>query len=167
MEAVNYLFVRRLFQWVACLVVFGLTPVLGQGEAHNLSVAVVGVEAGDLVFLTAEKEVTDLRDTACLGLESDQITLNWQLSPGHWDIGIDAPGYASLPAATLNLTADTSITITVEPLAGDSSDFYFSWSDDESYAGYSSEFTPGAQPVIEVLDTLYELPADFSARTLW
>ena len=167
MEAVNYLFVKRLFQWVACLVVSGLTPVLGQEVAHNLSIEVVGVEAGDLVFLTAEKEVTDLRDTACLGLESDQIILNWHLASGHWDIGIDAPGYASLPAATLHLTADTSITITVEPLAGDSSDFYFSWNDDESYAGYSSEFTPGAQPVIEVLDTLYEVPADFSARTLW
>lgn len=160
------------FTWNRLLIGFFLPLnlcVWGQSDtdSHLLNIELIGLQPGDVAVLTAEKEVVDVRDTVCFVTDVAAVNIQWQLTSGAWDVGLDIPGYANVPASTLNLASDTSIAITVVPIEGDSSDFYFSWFDDESYAGYSSEFTPGAQPVIEVLDTLYEVPADFSARTLW
>ena len=160
MIGLRYLLVPVLFSFV-------LTPrAFGQGS--TLNVTIEGLAQDDQATLTAERGVGGLYDAVMTGAgESTPVTHTFSLDSGPWVLSIDAPGYMTPLAETIDVDGVVNVTLDVALLAGDSTTYTFTWEEDGSFAGHATEFVPADPPVIEVLGEAYEVPEGFSAQTLF
>ncbi|MCH1575644.1 MAG: hypothetical protein L7S67_05175 [Flavobacteriales bacterium] len=137
-------------------------------QSATLEVTVEGLFAGANATLTLERGVGGLHDAALTGSgETQPVGHTFQVDAGPWLLSIDAPGYFTPAAQTVEVSGNAMVTLDVALLQGDSTSYTFNWEEDGSYAGHATEFVPAAPPVIEVLGEAHEVPAGFSAQTLF
>lgn len=148
------------------LLAFTAPTLLAQDVA--LQVTVEGLAEDADATLTLERGVGGLFDAAIVGVGEDTpVSHTFDIDPGPWLLSIDAPGYAAPSAQSLEISGNTSVTLDVALLQGDSTTYTFTWEEDGSFAGHATEFVPASPPVIDVLGSSYEVPDGFSAQTLF
>ena len=131
MIGLRYLLVPVLFSFV-------LTPrAFGQGS--TLNVTIEGLAQDDQATLTAERGVGGLYDAVMTGAgESTPVMHTFSLDSGPWVLSIDAPGYMTPLAETIDVDGVVNVTLDVALLAGDSTTYTFTWEEDGSFAGHAT-----------------------------
>ena len=151
-----------------CLSVLTLLFSALQGQNSTVNITVDGLAAGDVAALTLERGVGGLFDATVIGQGVDvPVPHSFEVEAGPWMLSLDALGYITPAAQTIEVDGTVNVTLDVAALQGDSSTYTFTWEEDGSFAGHATEFVPADPPVIEVLGASYDVPAGFSAQTLF
>ena len=135
---------------------------------NNFDVTVVGLKAGDSARVTLQKSSESLFKKWAKSSDGSDVVLsfsgNQSLSNGKWSLSIDATGYTYPTAKVLNIPEDTSAKITLTEMQTGS--YRYTWQDDDSAAGHSTQSYYSEPTKIVVLDKSVSVPNDYASIKL-
>ena len=89
---------------------------------------------------------------------------NFDLHVGKWALIIDATGYTYPSAKEINIPSDSSALVTLTPMLNQ--DYFYEWSDDDSYAGHATQTFINEPYELTIIDQNISVPNDFSSINL-
>ena len=135
---------------------------------NNFDVTVAGLKAGDSARVTLQKSSESLFKKWAKSTDGSDVVLNFSgnqsLSNGKWSLSIDATGYTYPTAKVLNIPEDTSAKITLTEMQTGS--YRYTWQDDDSAAGHSTQSYYSEPTNIVVLDKSVSVPNDYASIKL-
>jgi hypothetical protein len=131
---------------------------------NNFEVYVSGLKAGDSAQVTLQKSSESLLQKWAKSSDGSDVNLTFSLDQGKWALSIDATGYTYPTAKVLNIPEDNSAKITLTEIQSGS--FTYSWSDDDSAAGHSTQSYYSEPTEIVVLDKTVSVPNDYASIKL-
>ena len=135
---------------------------------NNFDVTVAGLKAGDSARVTLQKSSESLFKKWAKSTDGSDVVLNFNgnesLTNGKWSLSIDATGYTYPTAKVLNIPGDTSAKITLTELQTGS--YKYTWQDDDSAAGHSTQSYYSEPTKIVVLDKSVSVPNDYASIKL-
>ena len=132
--------------------------------SKNFDVYVSGLKAGDSAQVIIQKSSESLLKKWAKTSDGSDVSLNFSLDDGKWALSIDATGYTYPTAKVINIPSDSNATITLTEMQTGS--FNYSWSDDESAAGHSTQSYYSEPTEIIVLDKTVSVPNDYASIKL-
>lgn len=152
----------RLFSKILGLTALFAVLAVTASAQSTLELNLLGLAEGHVAHATVQRNVQQLLEKSVTGT-GEAMVISFDLTEGEWIAGVDVPGYAVNGPWTVFGESGGTIDVHMTAL-DDGDDFSFTWNDDESYAGHATEFVPGDQPVIVVLNDSVPMPDDFAAR---
>ena len=135
---------------------------------NDFKVVVEGLKAGDSARVTLQKSSESLFKKWAKSEDGSSVELNFtgneSLSNGKWALSIDATGYTYPTAKIINIPADVSAKITLTEMQTGS--YKYTWQDDDSAAGHSTQSYYSEPTNIVVLDRTVSVPNDYASIKL-
>jgi hypothetical protein len=134
-------------------------------NAQNFEVSVSGIKEGDSIRLIVQQSKEYLfQQWVSYSSEGSSLAIFDNLTEGQWALSIDATGYTFPTASVFNFPEITEASIELTPLLNDN--FTYSWRDDDSAAGHSTQSYVSEPTEIIILNDTVSVPSSFSAISL-
>ncbi|MCY4160405.1 MAG: T9SS type A sorting domain-containing protein [Flavobacteriaceae bacterium] len=132
---------------------------------QNFNVSVVGIQENDSVRVIVKKSSEELKQKWAHHKIGEGISrVEFQLSPGLWNISIDATGYTYPSSQNFNFPHITSATFELTPLLNEN--FTYRWRDDDSAVGHATQSYINEPSDVKILNHTISVPTNFSAIKL-
>ena len=131
---------------------------------HNLTVGVKNINVGDSIQIILQQSA-EIKKSKWVNYDSlNEISfINFDLHEGKWALIIDATGYTYPSAKEINIPLDSSALVTLTML---NQDYFYEWSDDDSYAGHATQTFINEPYELTIIDQNISVPNDFSSINL-
>jgi hypothetical protein len=134
-------------------------------NAQNFEVSVSGIKEGDSIRLIVQQSKEFLfKQWVHFNSEGPSVATFDQLVEGQWALSIDATGYTFPSTTVFDFPSTSSASVELTPLLNDN--FTYSWRDDGSAAGHSTQSYVSEPTEIVVLNDTVTVPTGFSAIKL-
>ena len=134
-------------------------------NANNLVVGVKNINVDDSIQIILQQSA-EIQKSKWVKYDSlNEISYtNFDLHVGKWALIIDATGYTYPSAKEINIPSDSSALVTLTPMLNQ--DYFYEWSDDDSYAGHATQTFINEPYELTIIDQNISVPNDFSSINL-
>lgn len=129
----------------------------------NFSVNVNNIKEGDSIQVIVQKSSEELFKK-WIHSDENPRSASFSLNDGKWSIKLDAVGYSYPSNQIIEIPNDVSAEFNLTPLNNDN--FFYSWYDDDSASGHSTQVYVGEPTSIVIKDKTVKVPSDYSSVKL-
>ena len=131
---------------------------------NDFKVIVEGLKVGDSATIILQKGSENLLKKFAKNIDGSNVELNFNLDNGKWALKTDATGYTFPTSKIIESPKDVSATIILTEFQ--SSDFSYTWQDDESASGHATQAYSNEPTSIVIKDKTVKVPHDYAAIKL-